>query len=210
MVGNVEEFAVIVWQINVVAVGAVERQVVGRCHSAHFRQALQGADGTGNGLPVAVEEADIVEIVVVIARIGMSNNLVLTADNEHHHHQEHVDEHLDAQQAQLPVAGVLGVVFQGGIDRDPLIQFGGDDDGDDEHEENHSPDGHHALRHQERCERNAQQVFHYAAAREDDDGGQDKRENDMQQRFLCQHSVNVFALSTIALPDAHFFGAFYH
>ena len=71
LVGNVEQFPVIIRQVDIVAVGTLERKVVGRPDAGHFRQALQDAYGTRNGLAVAVEEVDIVEVIVIISGIGM-------------------------------------------------------------------------------------------------------------------------------------------
>ena len=207
LVGNVEQFPVIVRKIDIVTVGALERKVVGRCHATHFRQALQRADGTGDGLAVTVEEADIVEVIVIVTGIGMGDLLILPADDEHHHHQEHVDQHLHAQEAEFPAPGVLRVVLQGGIDRDPLVQLRRDDDGDDEDKYKYGDYCHDTLRNQQRCKGDTQQVFHDAPAGENDDRSHAQREYDMQQRFLRQHSVNVLSLSAIALAYAHFLGA---
>ena len=60
LVGDIEQFPVIVRKIDVVPVGSLERKVIGSRDTCHFRQALQSADGTGDGLPVAIENADIV------------------------------------------------------------------------------------------------------------------------------------------------------
>ena len=94
LVGYVEQFPVVIRQIHIITVGALERQVVAGCHASHFRKILQGAGSTRLCLSVTIEQADIVEIVVIISRIGVCHHFVLPTYDEHHHHQEHVDEHL--------------------------------------------------------------------------------------------------------------------
>ena len=85
-------------------------------------------------LTVSVEQVEVVQILVVITGIGIGHLLVLPANDEHHHHQEHVDEHLHAQQTELPATGILRIILQGSVNRNPLIQFCRNDDGYAKHE----------------------------------------------------------------------------
>ena len=85
-------------------------------------------------LTVSVEQVEVVQVLVVITGIGIGYLLVLPAYDEHHHNQEHVDEHLHAQQTEFPTAGILRIILQGSVNRNPLIQFCRNDDGYAKHE----------------------------------------------------------------------------
>ena len=95
LVGNVEKFfAKLTRQIYIVAIRPLECQVVAGSHSLHFGKILQCACSPYLCLPVAIEQTDIVDVIVVVSRIRVCHHFVLSAYDEHHHHQEHVDEHL--------------------------------------------------------------------------------------------------------------------
>ena len=134
LVGNIEQFTVIFRQGNIVSVGSHIRQVVGGGNATHLRKALERFHGPDLCLTVSVEQVEVVQVLVVITGIGIGHLLVLPAYDEHHHHQEYVDKHLHAQQTELPATGILRIVLQGSVNRNPLIQLCRYNDGNDEHE----------------------------------------------------------------------------
>ena len=111
LVRDVEQFALVIRNMDIVSIGSLIGQVVAGGHAGDFRKTFQNLDRPDMLLIVSPKDIDIEQVLVVVTRIAVGNLLILTADYEHHHHQEHVDEDLYTQQSQLPPAGILRIVL---------------------------------------------------------------------------------------------------
>ena len=96
LVGNVEQLPAVIRNMDIVSAGTPIRQVIAGGHAGHFRKSFQLLHHPGMVLIVSAEDIEIVQILVVVARIAVGHLLILPADDEHHHHQEYIDQHLDS------------------------------------------------------------------------------------------------------------------
>ena len=99
-------------------------------------------------MTVAIEQIEVIQVLVVIACIGVRYLLVLAADDQHHNYQKHINKHLHSYQAEFPTAGILCMVLDRSENRDSLIQFCRDHDGNNEYEQQNRRDGYNTLRYQ--------------------------------------------------------------
>ena len=82
--------------MDIIPAGTPVRQVIAGGHAGHLRKSFQHLHHPGMVLIVSAEDIEIVQILVVVARIAVGHLLILPADDEHHHHQEYIDQHLDS------------------------------------------------------------------------------------------------------------------